>query len=98
MTPEEDNNFGAFTECSLAPLKGVPTYEYMTTMKGYLNLCLLAVDCTLGCSTLGYLVLTAQTAVFNTHYGTAFSVPTNMGIHPVMPDPTPIAELRACGF
>ena len=70
MTPEEDNIFGAFSECPLAPLEGVRTYEYMTKLNVYLNPCLSAVDCMLGCGTLGYLVLTAQPSVFNTHCGT----------------------------
>ena len=93
MTPEEDNIFGAFTECPLAPLEGVPTYEYMKKKNIYLNSCLSAVDCTLGCGALGYLVLTAQPAVFSTHYGTAFLPPTNPGIHPVMPNPEPMAVI-----
>ena len=66
MTPEEDKIFGGFVECPLAPLEGVPTYEYMTNLKVYLNSCSSAVDCTLGCGTLGYLVLTPQPAVFKT--------------------------------
>ena len=68
MTPEEDNIFGAFSECPLAPLEGVPTYEYMTNLNIYLNWCSSAVDCTLECGTLGYLILTAQLVVFNTQY------------------------------
>ena len=47
----------------------------------------------LGCDTLGYLVLTAQPAVFNTHCGTEFITPRNPGIHPVMPDPAPTAAI-----
>ena len=70
MTPEEDKIFGAFSECPIAPLEGVPTYEYMKNINVYLNLCLSAVDCTLVCGTLEYLVLTAHLAVFNTHCGT----------------------------
>ena len=89
MTPEEDKLSGAFSECLLASLEGVPTYEYMTNLNVYLNSCLSAVDCTLGCGTLRYLVLTAQTAVFNTHYVTPFIPSRNPGIHPVMPDPDP---------
>ena len=85
MTPKEDKMLGAFSECPLAPLEGVPTYEYMTNLNVYLNLCSSAVDCTLGCGTLGYLVLTAQPDVFNTHCVTKFVVPKNPGIHPVMP-------------
>ena len=87
MTPEEDKIFGAFSECLLAPLEGVPTYKYMTNLGVYLKSCSSAVDCTLGCATLGYLVLTAQPAVFNTHCGTEFVTPRNTGIHPVMPYP-----------
>ena len=93
MTPEEDNIFGAFSECPLAPLEGVPTYEYMTNLNVYLNLCSSAVNFTLGCGTLGYLVLMAQPAVFNTHCVTKFITPRNTGIHPVMPDPAPTAAI-----
>ena len=47
MKPEEDKIFGAFTEYLLAPLEGVPTYEYMTNLDVYLNLCSSSVDCML---------------------------------------------------
>ena len=93
MTYEEDKIFGAFSEYLLAPLEGVLTYEYMTNLKVYLNLCLSEFGFTLGCGTFGYLVLTAQPAVFNTHYGTAFVTPRNPGIHPVMPNPAPTAAI-----
>ena len=93
MTPEEDKLFGAFLECPLAPLEGVPMYEYMTNINIYLNLCSSEVDCTLGCDTLGYLVLTAQPAVFKIHCGTEFIKPRNQGIHPVIPDPSPTAAI-----
>ena len=52
MTPEEDKIFGAFTECLLIPLEGVPTYEYLTHFNVYLNSCSSAVNFTLGCVTL----------------------------------------------
>ena len=93
MTPEEDNIFGAFSECPLASLEGVPTYEYMMNLNVYLNSCLSAVDCMLGCRTLGCLVLTAQSAVFNTHFVTPLTTPRNPGIHPVMPDPAPTSAI-----
>ena len=83
MMPKEDKIFGAFLECLLTPLEGVPTYEYMTKLTVYLNLCLLAVDFTLGCGTLGYLGLTAQPAVFNTHCVTKFITPRNPLCHEV---------------
>ena len=87
MTPKEDKIFGAFLECPLAPLEDVPTYKYMKNLNVYLNSYLSEVYCKLGCGTLGYLFLTAQTAVFNTHCGTTFFTPRIPGIHPVMPDP-----------
>ena len=93
MTPKEDKIFRAFSEFPLAPVEGIPTYEYMTNLNIYLNSCLSAVDCTLGCGTFGYLVLTDQPAVFNTHCVTKFVTPRNLGIHPVMPDPAPTAAI-----
>ena len=93
MTPKEDNIFGAFLELPLVPLEGVPTYEYMTNIKVYLNSCSSSVNCTLGRGTLGYLVLTAKLSVFNTHCSTEFVTPRNPGIHLVMPDPAPTAMI-----
>ena len=65
----------------------------MTNLNVYLNSSSSAVDCTLGCGTLGYLVLTTQPAVFNTHCGTEFVTPRNPGIDLVMPDPSPTAVI-----
>ena len=65
----------------------------MTNLNVYLNSWSSAVDCTLGCGTLGYLVLTAQPAVFNTHYCKEFVTPRNLGIHLVMPNPAPTAAI-----
>ena len=42
---------------------------------------------------MGYLVLTAQPAVFKTHCVTPFITPRNLGIHPVMPGPAPTAVI-----
>ena len=58
-----------------------------------LNLCSSAFDWKLGCSTLDYLVLTEQPAVFITHCSTEFLPTTNPGIHPVMPGPAPTAAI-----
>ena len=93
MTPEEDLIFGAFTEWSLVTLERVPTYDYMMNLNVYLNSGSSTVDYTLGCGTLGYLVLTAQPAVFNTNCGTVFFPPKNTGIHPVIPDSAPMAVI-----
>ena len=93
MTPEEDKIFGALTEYPLAPLEGVPTYEYMKNLNVYLNSCLSAVDCTPGCGTLGDLVFTAQHDVFDTNCSTALIPPTDQDIHPVVPDLAPTAAI-----
>ena len=84
MIPKEDKIFGAFLESPLAPLEGVSTYEYMKNLNVYLNSCSSVVDYTLRYGTLGYLVLSAQPAMFNTHCVTRFITPRNPGIHPVM--------------
>ena len=91
--PKEDKIFGEFTDCPLAPLEGVSIYEYMTNLNIYLNLCSSAVNCTLVCGTLCYLVLTAHSAVFSTHCGTPFLPPTITDIHLVMPNPSPTAAI-----
>ena len=93
MTSEEDKIFGEFLECPLAPLESVPTYEYMKNLNAYLNSCSSVMDCNLGCGKLGYLVLTAQPAVFNTYCGMLFVTARNPGIHPVMPDPAPMTAI-----
>ena len=89
MTLKEDKMSGTFMECLLSPLEGIPTYKYMTNFNVYLNSCSSAVNCTLLCCTLGYLVLTAKPFVFSTHCGTAFLPTINLDIHPVVPDPAP---------
>ena len=68
-------------------------YDYMKNLNVYLNSCSLAVDCTFWCRTLGYLVLTAQPTVFNTNCVTKFITPSNLGIHPIMPEPAPTAAI-----
>ena len=93
MTPEKNKIFGAFSECPLAPLEVVPTYKYMKNIKVYMNLCSSAVDYTLGCGTLGYLVLTAQPTIFTTHCNTPLITPRYPGICPVMPDPAPTTAI-----
>ena len=93
MTPKEDNIFGAFLECLFTPLEVVPIYEYMTNLNVYLNSCSSVVDFTLVYGTLGYLVLMAQPAVFNTHFFTKFITPRNTGVCPIMPDPAPTATI-----
>ena len=65
----------------------------MTNLNVYLISCSSAVDCTLRCGTLVYLILIAQPSVFHTHCGTDFVTQRNPGIHPVMPNPTPTATI-----
>ena len=65
----------------------------MTNLNVYLNLCSYAVDCTLWCSMLGYLIVTSQPAVLSTHCGTPFLAPTNLGFHLAMPKPASTASI-----
>ena len=95
MASDEDKIYSAFAECPLAPLQGLPTYEYMTELNVYLNSCSSSLPCSLGCGTLGYLVLTAQPSIFTTHCGTAFIEPVNPGVHPIVPVPAPSAAVMA---
>ena len=67
----------------------------MTNLNVYLTSCSSSVNCPLGCGTLGYLVLTAQPAVFSTHCATAFVAPTCPGVHPTIPTPAPTAAALA---
>ena len=39
MTPEEDKILGALSECPLAPLEGVPTYNYMIRARQHFFVC-----------------------------------------------------------
>ena len=93
MTPKEDKVFGAFSECPVEPLEGIPIHKYMTNLNVYLNLCSSAVDCTLEYSTLGYLVLTPLPAIFHTYCGTAFVTLINPGIHPILSNRAPTATI-----
>ena len=95
MASDEDKIYSAFAECPLAPLQGLPTYEYLTALNVYLNSCSSSVPCALGCGTLGFLVLTAQPSIFTTHCATPFIKPVNPGIHPTIPTPPPSAVVLA---
>ena len=66
---------------------------YITNLNVFLKSCSSAIDCTLGCGTLGYLVLTAQPTAFKTHCVKKLVIPKNPGIHPVMPYPAPTAAI-----
>ena len=63
IASDEENIYGAFAECLLVPLQCVPMYNYMNETNAYLNSCSSSVLCTLGCGTVGYLVLTAQPSI-----------------------------------
>ena len=93
MPSDADTIYDGFTECPLAPLEGEPTYEYLTDLGVYLNACSSGIHSDLGCGTLGYLVLTAQPAVFAVHCATAFVKPIKPGIHPTIPNPAPAAAV-----
>ena len=89
MPSKSDSIYDGFTECLLAPLEGLPTYEYLTDLGVYLNSCSSGIHSELGCGTLGYLVLTAQPAVFAVHCTATFVKPVKPGLHPTIPNPAP---------
>ena len=88
----EELILSAFTECPIAPLEGVPTHTYMTEVNGFLNVCAASVHCNLGNGTVGYLVLTAQPALFKIASPTSFVKPVNPGVL-VLADPAPSAAV-----
>ena len=70
-----------FPDCPLPPLEGLPKYAYLTEFNSYLNACTSDIFTNRGCSTLGYLVLTAPPATFLLLCDDEFIVPRN-------PDPS----------
>ena len=65
-------------------------HTYMTEVNGFLNACAASVHCNLGNGTVGYLVLTAQTASFTIVSPTSFAKPVNTGVL-VLAEPAPSA-------
>lgn len=91
MTSSEDGIYSRFSECTVAPLDTIPTYQYLTELNTYLNSCSASVHSNGGCGTLGYLVLTAPAAVYALQSATAFPPPVNPGATLTLPDPPPTA-------
>ena len=92
MTTSAESILSTFPKCPIAPLEGVPTHTYMTEVNGFLNSCAASVHCNLGNGTVGYLVLTAQTASFTIASPTSFVKPVNPGVL-VLADPAPSAAV-----
>ena len=55
LTSEKDKIYRGFTEFPIAPLQGVPTYDYMTDLNVYLKACSSSVNCALGAGRWGIL-------------------------------------------
>ena len=91
MASSYETIFANFTECPIAPLEDIPTYDYLTELNAYLNACSASVHSDLGCGTLGYLVLTTNPAVFALQCATPFIEPVHPGATPLIPDPPPTA-------
>ena len=102
MTSSEDTIYARFSECTVAPLDSIPTYDYLTELNTYLNSCSASVHSNGGCGTLGYLVLIAPAAVYALHSAIAFVRPVNLGATVIIPTPTPmgvvIGELTRDNF
>ena len=80
MTTSTESILSTFPECPIAPLEGVPTHTYMMEVNDFLNACASSVHCILGNGTIGYLVLTAQPALFTIASPTSFFKPVNPGV------------------
>lgn len=93
MTSSHETIFASFTECPLAPLESIPTYDYLTELNAYLNACSSSVHSNLGCGTLGYLALTASPTVFALQCAVPFVEPVHPGATVTMPDPPPTAAV-----
>ena len=94
MTSSEDGIYSRFSECTIAPLDTIPTYQYVTELNAYLNACSTSVHSNGGCGTLGYLVLTAPAAVYALQSATAFLIPVNPGATVTLPIPMPTAVVN----
>ena len=88
MTTSIESILSTFMECPIAPLEGVPTQTFMTEVNGFLNACAASVHYNLGNSTVGYLVLTPQPALFTIVSPTSFVKPVNPGVL-VLAEPAP---------
>ena len=93
MSTSHETIFASFTECSIAPLESIPTYDYLTELNAYLNACSSSVHSNLGCGTLGYLALTASPTVFALQCATPFVEPVHPGAIVTITDPPPTAAV-----
>ena len=91
MTFSEYGIYSRFSECTIAPLDTIPTYQYLTELIAYLNACSASVHSNGGCGTLEYLVLTAPAAVYALQSATALVTLVNPGATVTLPTPAPTA-------
>ena len=92
MTTLAEPILSIIPECPIAPLEGVPTHTFMTEVNGFLNACAASVHYNLGNGAVGYLVLTAQPALFTIASPTYFVKPVNLGVL-VLAEPAPAASV-----
>ena len=89
MASSHETVFENFTECPIAPLEDIPTYNYLTELNAYLNACLVSMHSDLGYRTLGYLVLKTNLTVLALQCATPFIDPVHQGGTPHIPDQPP---------
>ena len=80
MTTSTETILSTFPEFPIAPLEGVPMHTYMTEVNDFLNARAASVYCKLGNGTVGYLVLTAQSAFLLIASSTSFIKPVYPGV------------------
>jgi len=80
-----DTIYSSFSECPIAPLEGLPTIDYLSTMGAYLNGESSNIQSDLGNGSLGHMVITAVPAVFALQCPGGYVLPVNPGPLAVIP-------------
>ena len=85
MAITADSIYSSFSECPLAPLQGLPTIDYLSTMRAYLNRKISNIQSDLGNETLDHMVITAAPAVFALQCSVVYILSINPGPVAIIP-------------
>jgi len=77
MKMAADTTYNSFSECPIAPLEGLPSIDYLSTMGTYLNGKSSNIQSDLGNGNLGHMVSTAVQAVFTLQCPVGYVLPVN---------------------
>ena len=85
MTITADRLYSSFSEFPLTPLQGLPTIDYLSTIRVYLNGETSNIEIDLRNGQLGHMVITAVQAVFALQILEGYGLPTSPGPIPNIP-------------